>query len=78
MTNDEIIAPGRLVFPNGGEIHVDSLYDGQVCYRLWQPDGEEGDANWLRTPIAHFIELVRKEGGVRWSTPAPPHTAGPG
>jgi hypothetical protein len=68
MTDDEIIASGRLVFPNGGEIYVDSLYDGQVCYRLWRPG--EDEANWLRTSIDHFVMLVRKEGGARRSSDA--------
>ena len=63
LSDEEITAPGRLVFPNGGEVHVDSLYDGQVCYRMWRPGEDEGYA--LRTPIAHFVMLVRKEGGTR-------------
>jgi hypothetical protein len=51
------------MFPNGWEIHVDSHYNGQVCYRRWRP-GEE-DADWLRTPIEQFVTLVRKAGGFR-------------
>ena len=74
MTDDEIIAPGRLTFPNGGQIDVDSLYNGQVCFRRWMPGADEPD--WLRTPIAQFVMLVREQGGKRASLP--PRAAGAG
>lgn len=75
ITDEEIIAPGRLVFPNGGEIQVDSIFRGAVCYRRWMPGAEEAD--WLRTPIVDFVRLVKAESGER-AAAAPPHTAGPG
>lgn len=69
MTDDEIIAPGRLTFPNGGQIDVDSIYNGQVCFRRWMPGADEPD--WLRTPIAQFVMLAREQGGIR-ATPSHP------
>jgi hypothetical protein len=69
MTDEEILTPGLLTFPNGGEINVHShdcrrMGDAaQVYYALRM----KKTAEWtlLRSPIAMFLVGVRTASGTR-------------
>jgi hypothetical protein len=79
MTDEEILTPGLLIFPHGGEISVhshdrDRMGDAaQVYYAIQQPGAEADDWTLVRTPLAMFIAAVRAAGGVR----APEHRIDP-
>ncbi len=61
MTDDDIIAPGRLLFPDERMIDVHEIWCGQVLYAA-----HVGDKSWLlRMRLADFIACVRREAGVR-------------
>ena len=67
MTDEEILTPGLLKFPNGGEINVHSLSsiadDGEVYYARRMPDSTEWDC--MRTSVRRFLRGVRRAEGYR-------------
>lgn len=62
MTNDEIIAPGKLVFGKGW-VDVHEVRNGQVYYHIRSHDWDIGELKCMAVPL--FIEAVRREGDVR-------------
>jgi hypothetical protein len=71
MSDEGIIAPGRLGFPSGHSIDVHTVRNGQVYYQVWHP-GEETKAffaDLIRKPIAEFVAQVREHKGARIEGP---------
>lgn len=63
MTDDEILTPGRLEFPNGGMANVHEVRNGQVYYALRWPGGDEWSL--FRKDIPLFLDGVRHAAGYR-------------
>ena len=68
LTDDEILEPGPLDFPNGGKINVHRLFDGKVYFARQMPGSDEWD--YIRMSRARFVRGVRRAGGCRARTPA--------
>jgi hypothetical protein len=63
LTDDEILAPGMITFPNGGAVDVHSVDAVQVFFALRRPGTDE----WvlLRKRIGLFLTGVRDAKGER-------------
>lgn len=72
LSDEQIIAPGKLTFPNGGFAVVHWVKNGEVYYFINHPSWESGDLRY--TSVARFIKGVRRAGGER-DAPHGPDTA---
>jgi hypothetical protein len=68
LTDEEILTPGNLVFPNGGEICVHSISglgdNAEVYFARRMPGSKEWECHRIR-PVKSFLAGVRKAGGQR-------------
>ena len=67
MTDEEILTPGLLAFPNGGAIRVHSLGsladEGMVFFARRMPNSEEWEC--VQTSVKRFLAGVRRADGKR-------------
>ena len=67
VTDEEILTPGLLTFPNGGAINVHSLSGLEDTSEVYYARRMPGSDEWLclRTSVKRFIAGVRQANGTR-------------
>lgn len=68
LTDEEILAPGLLTFPNGGAINVHCISglddNAEVYFARRMPGSDEWECHRIR-PVKNFLAAVRKARGTR-------------